>query len=58
MVECQPSLTGLEATQCRHIDARPARDLFQCETTLHAQVTEPPAHPLIDAVLVICLHGK
>ena len=58
MIECKPSLAGLQATQCRDVDARSARNLLECEATLHAQVTQAPTHPQIDAVLSFCLHSK
>ena len=58
MVERKPPLAGLEATKGRHVNARPARNLFECEAALHTQVAQATPHPHIDAVFVICLHGK
>ena len=58
MVESQPSLTGFETTQCRHVDARSGGDLFEGEAALHPQISETLAHPQIDTFFGICLHGK
>ena len=45
MVERKPPLARLQATQCRHVDTRPARDLLEREAALHAQVAQSSPHP-------------